>query len=255
MSIAFCGVLIIIHKPLENLFNSPEVLTLPLLSLGLSVLANVISTIWSVYFNATGRIVLSNILTALRRLILPVAVLLIYCLVENQYIWNFLPISAMLSVVITWVIVAVISMASSGKKYPLSGMLLLDDHLERENKVIDYSVAANVESVCDASERIKEFCLANNMDKKLIMRMGLAIEELLTVMIQKNTNLKTIDMRSFALDDNTGIRIRCAGESFNPFEHIDEDADFYMGISMLEKTATYVHHSYTLGMNTIIILL
>ena len=255
MSIAFCGVLIIIHKPLENLFNSPEVLTLPLLSLGLSVLANVISTIWSVYFNATGRIVLSNILTALRRLILPVAVLLIYCLVENQYIWNFLPISAMLSVVITWVIVAVISMASSGKKYPLSGMLLLDDHLERENKVIDYSVAANVESVCDASERIKEFCLANNMDKKLIMRMGLAIEELLTVMIQKTSNLKTIDMRSFALDDNTGIRIRCAGESFNPFEHIDEDADFYMGISMLEKTATYVHHSYTLGMNTIIILL
>ncbi|MBO6007758.1 MAG: hypothetical protein J6P78_04250 [Lachnospiraceae bacterium] len=94
------------------------------------------------------------------------------------------------------------------------------------------------------------------MDKKNIYKMGLAIEELLTVMIQKsNSDLKTIDMRSFALDDNTGIRIRCAGENFNPFDHVDEDEDFYMGISMLQKTAAYVHHSYTLGMNTIIIFL
>ena len=256
MSVVFCGVLVLIHRPLELLFNSPEVLTMPLLSLGLSVLANVISTIWSVYFNATGRIVLSNILTALRRLVLPVAVLFSYCYIENAYIWNFLPVSAVLSIVLTWIMVAVISALNSGKKYPLSGMLLLDDHLERENKVLDYSVAANVESVCDASERIKEFCLANNMDKKNIYKMGLAIEELLTVMIRKsNSDLKTIDMRSFALDDNTGIRIRCAGENFNPFDHVDEDEDFYMGISMLQKTAAYVHHSYTLGMNTIIIFL
>ena len=256
MSMVFCGVLVLIHAPLEMLFNSPETLTMPLLSLGLSVLANVISTIWSVYFNATGRIVLSNILTALRRLILPVAVLFVYFFIEDTYIWNFLPVSAVLSIVLTWMIVSVISLLNSKKKYPLSGMLLLDNHLERENKVIDYSVAANIESVCDASERIKEFCQANNMDKKNIYKMGLAIEELLTVMIQKsNSDLKTIDMRSFALDDNTGIRIRCAGENFNPFDHVDEDEDFYMGISMLEKTATYVHHSYTLGMNTIIILL
>ena len=255
MSIVFSLALIVLHKPLENLFNSPEDLVMPFISLGLSVLANVISTIWSVYFNASGRIVLSNILTALRRLVLPVAVLSLSLVRSDLYIWNFLPLSAVLSIIITWIIVGIISATSSKNKYPLSGMLLLDDHLERENKILDYSVAATVESVCDASERIKEFCLANNMDKKLIMRMGLAIEELLTVMIQKNTNLKTIDMRSFALDENTGIRIRCAGESFNPFEHIDEDEDFYMGISMLEKTATYVHHSYTLGMNTIIILL
>ncbi len=255
MSIVFSLALIVLHNPLENLFNSPEDLVMPFISLGLSVLANVISTIWSVYFNASGQIVLSNILTALRRLVLPVAVLSLSLVRSDLYIWNFLPLSAVLSIIITWIIVGTISAASSKDKYPLSGMLLLDDHLERENKILDYSVAATVESVCDASERIKEFCLANNMDKKLIMRMGLAIEELLTVMIQKNTNLKTIDMRSFALDENTGIRIRCAGESFNPFEHIDEDEDFYMGISMLEKTATYVHHSYTLGMNTIIILL
>ena len=255
LSIIFGGLILLCSKPLEVLFNSPEDLTMPLFALSLSVLANVISTIWSVYFNTVGRIVLSNIVTEMRRLVFPITVLFLYGIYRDLFLWNFLPVSALLSIILTWVIVVVISGLSQKSKVPLSGMLLLDDHLERENKVIDYSVAANVESVCDASERIKEFCLANNMDKKLIMRMGLAIEELLTVMIQKNSNLKSIDMRSFALEETTGVRIRCAGENFNPFEHVDEDEDFYMGISMLEKTATYVHHSYTLGMNTIIILL
>ena len=256
MSMIFGVSLLVLHGPLEILFNSPEDLTLPLLALSLSVLANVISTIWSVYFNTAGRIGLSNFITVMRRLVFPIAVLFIYGIRRELYLWNFLPISAVLSIILTWMIVVVISARSKKSKVPLSGMLLLDDHLERENKVLDYSVAADIESVCDASERIKEFCQANNMDKKNIYRMGLAIEELLTVMIQKsNSNLKTIDMRSFALEETTGVRIRCAGERYNPFEQVDEDEDFYMGISMLEKTATYVHHSYTLGMNTIIILL
>nr|MCR5618593.1 hypothetical protein [Lachnospiraceae bacterium] len=211
---------------------------------------------WSVYFNTAGRIGLSNFITVMRRLVFPISVLFIYGIRRELYLWNFLPIAAVLSIILTWIIVVIISARSRKSKVPLSGLLLLDDHLERENKVLDYSVAADIESVCDASERIKEFCQANNMDKKNIYRMGLAIEELLTVMIQKsNSDLKTIDMRSFALEETTGVRIRCAGERYNPFEHVDEDEDFFMGISMLEKTATYVHHSYTLGMNTIIILL
>ena len=74
MSLIFGAVLILLHGPLEILFNSPEDLTLPLLALSLSVLANVISTIWSVYFNTSGRIALSNFITVMRRLIFPIAV-------------------------------------------------------------------------------------------------------------------------------------------------------------------------------------
>ena len=102
-------------------------------------------------------------------------------------------------------------------------------------------------------EQIKEFCEANNMDRKQTMRLGLAIEELMTVLAQMNDKLESVDLRAFAVDGCTGIRIRYAGKRYNPFED-EEDEDFMMGIVMLQKMAEVVHYTYSLGMNTMNIL-
>ena len=60
-----------------------------------------------------------------------------------------------------------------------------------------------------------------------------------------------MDLRAFVLDDMTGIRIRCAGRRYNPFEDDESDEDALLGIRMLEKMAGATSYAYTLGMNTI----
>ena len=90
------------------------------------------------------------------------------------------------------------------------------------------------------------------MDEKLTNRLGLAIEELLVVMRQDNPKMVSVDLRAFALEETTGIRIRSAGGRYNPFEQSElEEDDFYMGIMMLKRMANEITYSYTLGMNTI----
>ena len=93
------------------------------------------------------------------------------------------------------------------------------------------------------------------METRLTIRLGLAIEELMTVLAQKNKNLTSVDLRVFTLDGTTGIRIRCAGIQYNPFEEENEpDDDFLMGVNMIQKLAEVVTYTYSLGMNTINIL-
>ena len=60
-----------------------------------------------------------------------------------------------------------------------------------------------------------------------------------------------MDLRVFVLEGNTGIRIRCAGQSYNPFDDQTSDSDFLMGVEMLKQMADVTLHSFTLGFNTI----
>ena len=89
------------------------------------------------------------------------------------------------------------------------------------------------------------------MDKKLLMRLSLAIEEFLTLLVQKSHDLKSVDLRAFVLEDSTGIQVRYSGEKYNPFEGDEEDEELLMGVQMLEKLSEIVTHYYSLGFNTI----
>ena len=138
----------------------------------------------------------------------------------------------------------------------MSRFLLLDDYLEREKKVLDFSIVPTAENICSASEQIIDFCRHNHMDSKQTMKLQLSIEELLTVIVQENPDMKTVDLRAFSLEENTGIRIRYAGIRYNPFEKTGhEDDDFLMGVVMLEKMSNIVQYTYSFGMNIINVLI
>lgn len=165
-----------------------------------------------------------------------------------------MPLSALASLIVIFVIITIVSFMSRRTEKPLTRVLLLDDTLERQNKILDFSIASDMDEVCDAAERIKDFCSANDMNIKLTMKLGLAIEELLNVIISKSPDVASIDLRAFALEGSTGIRIRFAGKRYDPFTDDDSDEDFLMGIKMIYKMADTTTHIYTLGMNIITII-
>ena len=235
------------------LFRVSEPMLLPLLCLGFSVVMNTLCCVLETCFNAEGRIALSNVLVALRRLVLPVLTLLGITRLHGV-LWLFLPLSGALALGLSLLIPAILARSSRGSSAPLSKLLLLDDTLTRTHKVLDFSIPAHIDEACAAAERISDFCALHDMDTKLVMRLGLSIEELLNVIIAKSPEIGSVDLRVFVLEGMTGIRIRCAGKNYDPFQDQDSDEDFLMGVHMLTRMADVAVHTFTLGMNTINII-
>lgn len=241
------------HRPLARVFDVSDNLLLPFLCVGAYVILDLPSSAWITFFHAAGRIGLSNFMVICRKFLAPVAAALAVAALGAP-IWFFLPLGGALALLLQLLAVCFCRRGQTEGVHALSPMLLLDDCLEREKKVLDFSIVANNENICTASEQIKDFCAENSMDPKQTMRLELAIEELLTVIAQREPNLRSVDLRAFALDETTGIRIRCAGKRYNPFgPHSKEEDEAMMGVELLKKMARDIDFVYSLGMNVILI--
>ena len=255
LSVAYAAVIVIGSKALEVVFSIKQSLLGPFLCLGSFVVLDCIASVWLTFFQVAGRLVLSNLLMFCRKFFFPVGIAALLMLADG-YLWTFLPLGGACTVITGLAATGIIYVWNKKGSHALSRFLLLDDYLEREKKVLDFSIVPTAENICSASEQIIDFCRHNQMDSKRTMKLQLSIEELLTVIVQKNPDLKTVDLRAFSLEENTGIRIRCAGRRYNPFEQDgEEDHDFMMGVAMLEKMADVVNYIYSFGMNIINVLI
>ena len=248
LSAGFCLLIVVLNRPIQLLFNADQSLLVPLLCLGVANWFQLLSGIWSELLQATQKIWIANVQVCLRRLLLPVLILLILAK-QHQYLWLFMPVSAVLTLVISVLVVGCVSLYSRTTKRPLSGVLLLDDYLQREHKVIDFSVEANTDQACEASERIADFCMQNNMNTRQMMKVQLAIEELLCILISQTQDIKEVDARAYAFDDIIGVQFRYAGIKYNPFEDTSEEVA--LELRLINKIGEEFRHNYTLGMNTI----
>ena len=253
LSCAFAAAAAALSGPIRTLYRLPDPTLVPLLCLGGSVPAQTLCCVLESCFHTSGRIALANVMAVLRRLVLPVAALTGIAWLRGV-LWLFLPVSSVLALAACLLIPAIRARVSQRTNAPLSPVLLLDDSLTRENKVLDFSIPADISMACGAAERISDFCRLHDMDNRLIIRLGLSIEELLTVIIAKSPEIDSVDLRVFALEGMTGIRIRCAGKNYDPFQDQDSADDFLMGVRMLKKMADVTVHTFTLGFNTINII-
>lgn len=255
LSAAYAAVLVVGSKALGRVFSVEQSLVVPFLCLGSFVILDLAASVWITFFQAAGRLVLSNLLVICRKLVFPVGIAALLMLADG-YLWTFLPLGGACTVIAGVAATGMIYIQNRKGNHALSRFLLLDDYLEREKKVLDFSIVPTAENICSASEQIIDFCRHNHMDSKQTMKLQLSIEELLTVIVQKNPDMKTVDLRAFSLEENTGIRIRCAGIRYNPFEKTGhEDDDFLMGVVMLEKMSNVVQYTYSFGMNIINVLI
>lgn len=249
--LVFGALLVIGNQVVQSIFAVKEDMLIPLLCLCLFMLFDIVSGMWVRYLNTIGRIALSNVINIMRKMGFPVILTHIH-IFRGENLWLFLPVSGLLTVLLTFILIWITSKREEKKGRKLSRLLLLDDELEKTKRVLDFSIPTKSDEVCDAAERISEFCQLHGMKPKVLMRLSLSIEEMLMVLIGKIPSASSVDLRAFVTDDETGIQIRYVGEFYNPFEDEEKgENEDMMGVVMMEKLATMTDHYYALGINTI----
>ncbi|MBR5336869.1 MAG: hypothetical protein IK152_02680 [Lachnospiraceae bacterium] len=253
LSVIYAGILAVFHHQIGEFFKLDSGLLFPMICLGISVIFELIATVLSSYFNVAKRIMLSDFIMFLETLFFPLLFAAIF-LVCGVPIWLFLPFGMGAVVLVTLLVVWAIARRSRGETHELSSVLLLDRYTETTNRVKGFSVLSSDEAICKASEDITEFCIENNMDVKTAKRIGLAMEEVMTVMARKSLKNENdpVDVRVFSLDGVFGISIMCSGTRYDLFQEAeDSDDDFHMGVQMINKMAEACIYIYTLGMNVL----
>ncbi len=252
-----CAVLIMFSGQIGLLFGVEGAAAAPaLICLASSLLFAQINSNMTFYFNSIGRILLANIITVARVFLFAVAAAL--CLSSSGgLVWLFYPISEAAALLLWLCIVK----AVSRRNRALSGILLLDDSLEKRGQTLNFSVNTEAGAICESSAKILAFCESNGLSDRQSMTISLAIEEALTITSVKcfaGRQDGSIDVRVFHLEDSTGIRFRYGGLPFNTVEFASRDDDSLgetMGIKMILQMAKSVLYQRTFGVNSLVILI
>ena len=132
---------------------------------------------------------------------------------------------------------------------------MLDETAFLEGKCINFTVACNTQAICEASERIQDFCQFNNFTEEQTMTISLALEELMVIVAEKSMNYQGfLDVRILRTGEEGILRIRSEGKRYNSLEYAKAGME-YLGVDMIIKMAKKTDYQYTLGLNTLIVII
>ena len=230
----------------------------PLMWMALSVFPALLLNILTTYYNMAELNRWANGLILLRVIVMTyVGLRLVFALRFSTF--AFLLFAELATLLLWW--------AATGlhhRRRPQDSRYLMTDLAnERDGRVLNFSVSADVREIVEASERISEFCARNGMSAKSTVRLEMSMEEVMTLICQVNRekgvqNLQ-FDLRAYSVNHVRGIRIRYNGVAFNPFafspgaDGIGED--MYMGVRMIKKIVELVNYQSAFGVNTLQIIL
>ena len=247
---AFSIAIIALSRPIAILYGLDASLFVPMIAISLGMVPGLWCSILVSYFNIAGHpLIASTIIFS--RVFLVSSASLAALIAFDLNPWWFLLLGELLTIPI-WLLIAGIVRRGDPS---LSRFLLLDDSLEREGKVISFSVQGTVEDICSASERLSAFCSETGMDSRKSMALSLGVEEIMTLVSSVNEGeLIRFDVRMFSLGGSTGLRIRCGGREFDPFSGESHD-ESYLGIDLISGMAEVVMYQRTFGANSMLMLL
>ncbi len=224
----------------------------PMIYLAVSMFPGLWCSILSGYYNVSERPLFANIIIVLSVFVFPCLALLLLVNIGVTP-WLFLMAGEILTLAV-WFVGAKIA----HKRRPeCSKYLLMDETIDKKGRVLNFSVEGNDKNICYASERVSEFCEEVGMNAKQVIRISLAIEEIMTLLVNTNGNDPiSFDVRVFSLQDVIGIRIRYNGKEFNPFHDVsEEEMEMYMGITMIKSMVEEILYKRTFGMNMVQLIL
>ena len=253
LSGAFLILCLVISPYVGLLFGLSDNLFVPILLMSIATFPSLVCQILSSYYNISGRNVLSVIIIVLRLVIMTYLGLKI-ALLFNINIFSFY----IFAEITTLLVVSIVTGVAYAKNKDLHRFLLYRRISETNGKVLNFSVEPDKEKICNACEQITDFCQNNGLTMKETMKVQLAVEEALVIILDINNNEKEpfdgFDIRAFILDNVSGLRIRYNGLDFNPFDGQMDSTD-YMGIKMIHDMLETTVYKRTFGVNTLILLL
>lgn len=230
-----------------------------LLCLAVSFLFAFPNIMLSGYFNTIQRSMLSNFILFMRLLaFLTPSVLFLALFLGVNGIWISLAAAELLTLGSTLLV-----MWDIRRRSPRLDRYLLDTTHEGEDE-ISFSVCNTTDDIMFASNKITDFCESTGISAKKTMQVSLALEEMLTVIIQYCMGDKKgqfIDIRILKMGEDVLLRIRNSGKIFDPVRFYEENkdceamADQVLGIKMITGTAKNIEFRETFGMNNLMIQL
>ncbi len=248
----FSALIIVFADLIAAAYGLKMSLRFPMICLAVSMFPGLWCSILSGYYNVSGKTLFANLIIILRVFIF--SSLALWALVKTgQSPWGFLVAGELLTVIFWFVGVKILHK----RKPEYSPYLLMDETIEQKGRILNFSVEGTDEKICYASERVSEFCEEVGMNPKQTIRISLAIEEIMTLLVTANTGQEiSFDVRVFSLQGVIGIRIRYNGMELNPFHDVsEEEMDLYMGIRMLQEMVEHVNYQRTFGMNMVQLLI
>ncbi len=230
----------------------------PLMWMALSVFPALFLQLLTTYYNMSGLNAWANALIFLRVIVMTYAGLRL-AMAARFSVFSFLLFSELATVILWWGATLI-----HHRRRPRDSRYLMTDLAnEKDGRVLNFSVGADVDEIVSASERISGFCNLNGLSLKETMRLEMSMEEVMTLIQQVNRsggnqNLR-FDLRAYSVNGVRGIRIRYSGIPFNPFRFSPggggvED-DMYMGVRMIKKMVEIVNYQSAFGVNTLQIIL
>lgn len=87
------------------------------------------------------------------------------------------------------------------------------------------------------------------------MTISLALEELMVIVAEKSMNYQGfLDVRILRTGEEGILRIRSEGKRYNSLEYAKAGME-YLGVDMIIKMAKKTDYQYTLGLNTLIVII
>ncbi|MCD8325690.1 MAG: polysaccharide biosynthesis C-terminal domain-containing protein [Lachnospiraceae bacterium] len=227
------GLLLVIFSPfIGPLFGSSQDVRWPVLCLAVGIVLATLNSVMCYYYYSTMQTGIADFITITRGF--GAAVGTAWLLRgTGEGIWLFYFLGEIVTLIL-WVAVCLIY---SRIKQGRANLFLLDETALKEGKSIGFTVACDAAAICEASEKIHEFCEVNSFDADQTMTISLALEELMVITADKSMdNQGTMDVRILRLPDGGILRIRSEGRRYNPLENADESLEF-LGVTMIMKMA------------------
>lgn len=233
-----------------RLFGSQLDVRSAVTGLALSLIPAVCNSIMTYYYYSIMEAAMANFITFFR--IFGAMVLMAWVLAPyKDFIWLFYP-AGELTTAALWMPAACIL---NRKKWGRAGLYLLDETADQEGRCINFTVPCNAAKICEAGERISDFCNSNGFSQKQSMTINLALEELMIIVAEKSMNNKgTLDVRLVRTQEGGILRIRSQGKHFNPLKFAQNDME-YMGVAMIMRMARHTEYQTTLGLNTLLVVI
>lgn len=227
----------------------------------IAIIFSVTDNVFKSYFQGINRTYITNIISLLESV-----VILIPCVLILSRFWGYTGFwtGVILGQILTFSTVFLMIWRKYGRVSVSPEAVSYLDPLfgAGADNCIEMTVTDEKEAIL-ASERFCGFCREKGMEPKLIMKIGLCVEEIAINVIKHGFSGSggngDVDMRLVVNDDKTVLRFRDNCLSFDPTDylklHRDDDPVSHIGLRMtmgIVREADYVN---TLGLNNLTLVL